>query len=652
MAIPEYANEAGAPAVQAVGCPQCGVRRGERCIVKAGFAGTRPAPRLHTKRVKDYLNNASSSPVEPEAFPPSSGSTIDDGIIVGDCLSVMAEMPDGSVDLAITSPPYNALNSSGGGWKNCRGKWEAASDGIYDVHDDAMPVDEYIEWQRNCLAEMMRVVSEDGAIFYFHRRRVQQDVQEDHAADILEIAPAFGFAVRQTIIWARAGGFNSNPGYLLPSQEQIYLLAKPGRFRHDGLGRIPDVFHLPAVSALRGTDLPPQFPVEIPRTLLAAIRPEPRRAGAYGLALDPFGGSGTVAEAAVLEGWDYIHIDISPAYCAYARQRVAAVMATSDDTPQSDTPQSTDTPQSDTPQQEPAPWANSLPLWNATDKAAYNHIQAAQGGHLQSVPLVQADIAAAIGKKERTVSTSVNKLKAHRCISVYSARKGASLYSTTSEIPRWPAKVAGGIGSGPVDTPQSTDTPQSDTPQSTDTPQSDTPQSTDTPQSDTPQSTDTPQSDTPQQEPAPWANSLPLWNATDKAVYNHIQAAQGGHLQSVPLVQADIAAAIGKKERTVSTSVNKLKAHRCISVYSARKGASLYSTTSEIPRWPAKVAGGIGSGASGYPAINGYSAVGYPAINGYSAVGYPAINGYSAVGYPAVFAASAPGARGRGRLRK
>ena len=38
-------------------------------------------------------------------------------IIQGDCLEIMRKMPDKSIDIIITSPPYNLLNSTGNGLK-------------------------------------------------------------------------------------------------------------------------------------------------------------------------------------------------------------------------------------------------------------------------------------------------------------------------------------------------------------------------------------------------------------------------------------------------------------------------------------------------------------------------------------------------------
>lgn len=102
-------------------------------------------------------------------------------IILGDCLDVMKQIPDGSIDLVITSPPYNLKNSTGNGMKDGRGgKWSnAALINGYDNYDDNMPYDEYVVWQRNCLAEMLRIIPDHGAIFYNHKWRVQAGLLQD-----------------------------------------------------------------------------------------------------------------------------------------------------------------------------------------------------------------------------------------------------------------------------------------------------------------------------------------------------------------------------------------------------------------------------------------------------------------------------------------
>ena len=66
-------------------------------------------------------------------------------IINGDCIEVMKTFPEGSIDLVVTSPPYN-VNIT------------------YDVHKDDLPMDEYYEWTKDWLREAFRVLKDDGRI--------------------------------------------------------------------------------------------------------------------------------------------------------------------------------------------------------------------------------------------------------------------------------------------------------------------------------------------------------------------------------------------------------------------------------------------------------------------------------------------------------
>jgi len=225
----------------------------------------------------------------------------------GDCLTLMEKMSSGSLDLIVTSPPYNLLNSSGNGMKDgLGGKWENAelANG-YDSHDDAMPYDEYVQWQRRCLDSMMRLLREDGAIFYNHKWRVQDGLLQDRS-DILK-----GFPLRQIIIWHRNGGLNFNDGYFLPSYECVFLIAKPGFKLAPGANALGDVWR---ISQETDNPHPAPFPVELARRCIASTKAE--------LILDPFMGSGTTAIAAELCGRNWIGMEISRKYRQLANRRI------------------------------------------------------------------------------------------------------------------------------------------------------------------------------------------------------------------------------------------------------------------------------------------------------------------------------------------
>jgi site-specific DNA-methyltransferase (adenine-specific) len=66
-------------------------------------------------------------------------------VINGDCIEVMGEMPEGSIDLIVTSPPYG-VNIA------------------YDTHDDDMEINQYLEFTRNWMTEAYKVLKDDGRI--------------------------------------------------------------------------------------------------------------------------------------------------------------------------------------------------------------------------------------------------------------------------------------------------------------------------------------------------------------------------------------------------------------------------------------------------------------------------------------------------------
>ena len=66
-------------------------------------------------------------------------------IITGDCIEVMKSLPEGEIDLLVSSPPYNV--------------------GInYDAHIDTLDMDVYWEWTKEWLSEAYRILKDDGRV--------------------------------------------------------------------------------------------------------------------------------------------------------------------------------------------------------------------------------------------------------------------------------------------------------------------------------------------------------------------------------------------------------------------------------------------------------------------------------------------------------
>jgi modification methylase len=182
------------------------------------------------------------------------------------------------------------------------GKWATAAllNGYAD-HGDNMPHDEYVQWQRECLTEMLRLIPDDGAIFYNHKWRVQAGLLQDRQ-DIVT-----GFPIRQIIIWRRSGGINFNPGYFLPTYEVIYMIAKPKFRLAKGANSYGDIWEF---TQEMKNGHPAPFPLKLIERIISST-------GAK-VVLDPFMGSGTTAIAADKLDRQWIGIDISKEYCVMA----------------------------------------------------------------------------------------------------------------------------------------------------------------------------------------------------------------------------------------------------------------------------------------------------------------------------------------------
>jgi DNA modification methylase len=237
----------------------------------------------------------------------------DDGQITlycGRCEDILPTLEP--VDLIVTSPPYNMGLVPGG---NGRGMYKPGAsnkagrfrDG-YGQHDDAMPQDEYDDWQRKVIALCMDVLAERGAIFYNHRLRVE------HGELRWPLGLDFGFPLRKMIVWDRGTGIDVNLRNFCTAFEAIFLLAKP-EFRlvdHAASG-MSDVWRL----GMETEDLghPAPFPVSLPQKALLAT-------GARTV-LDPFCGSGTTLKAALNLGRRAIGVELEERFCEITVKRLA-----------------------------------------------------------------------------------------------------------------------------------------------------------------------------------------------------------------------------------------------------------------------------------------------------------------------------------------
>lgn len=230
-----------------------------------------------------------------------------------DVLDGLRQLDDESIDLIITSPPYNKVGLNG---LQKGQKWNKTIDYGGDPNNDNLSEEEYQEWQINVLKGCFRVLKKDGSMFYNHKNRI-------HKGEIItpyQWILYTPFKIRQEIIWDRGSGQNVNRCRYIPSTEKIFWLTKQERPKFD---RLPNTMFKNEVWNFRfevNTEHPAPFPLDLPNNIIPCVAQ-----GEKITVLDPFMGSGTVAMSAKQNGCDYIGFDKFQEYVDMAEKNIQTI---------------------------------------------------------------------------------------------------------------------------------------------------------------------------------------------------------------------------------------------------------------------------------------------------------------------------------------
>jgi len=231
----------------------------------------------------------------------------------------MVELPDHSVHLMITSPPYNASKD----------------------YDDDLNLSEYLELLNRVWVETYRVLVPGGRACINIANLGRKPYLPLHSY-IIDQMLAIGYLMRGEIIWNKAasaspstawGSWKSAANPVLRDVHEYILVFSKGTFRRKREGGestitkeeflewTKSVWTFQAVSA-RKIGHPAPFPEELPHRLiqLYTFRGD--------IVLDPFVGSGTTCLAAWADGRGYVGYEINPDYAQHARQRLAQAALT------------------------------------------------------------------------------------------------------------------------------------------------------------------------------------------------------------------------------------------------------------------------------------------------------------------------------------
>jgi site-specific DNA-methyltransferase (adenine-specific) len=227
----------------------------------------------------------------------------------------MLELPDSSIHLMVTSPPYN----------------------VGKDYDQDLSLDEYLSFLKRVWAEVYRVLVPGGRACINVANLGRRPYLPLHAflvRDLLELQ----FLMRGEIIWDKGASASASTAWgswqsasnptLRDTHEYILVFSKISyrRKRRDGrkdtiakdefLEYTRSVWTFPAQSAHK-VGHPAPFPVELPYRLIQLYSYEGE------VVLDPFMGSGQTALAALKSGRRYIGYETNAGYVKRARARIA-----------------------------------------------------------------------------------------------------------------------------------------------------------------------------------------------------------------------------------------------------------------------------------------------------------------------------------------
>ena len=231
----------------------------------------------------------------------------------------MHQVPDNSVHLMVTSPPYN----------------------VGKEYDQNLTLQQYREFLRNVWSEVRRVLVPGGRACINVANLGRKPYIPLHAY-IIDDMLSLGFLMRGEIIWNKAASASvstawgswlsaSNPTlrdvheYILVFSKDSFRRKPPEKRvntieKEDFLDGTKSVWNIPAASAKK-IGHPAPFPEELPARLIELYAFEGE------VVLDPFLGSGQTALAAINHGRDYLGYEIDEGYVQLARKRIETIQS-------------------------------------------------------------------------------------------------------------------------------------------------------------------------------------------------------------------------------------------------------------------------------------------------------------------------------------
>lgn len=216
-----------------------------------------------------------------------------------DCLKGLKKLDNNSIDIIVTSPPYNLGNNHHTGSKK------------HKPYEDNMKESDYQNWQIEVLNECFRVLKEDGSMFYNHKNRIKNGLQITPYEWIF----SSNFLVKQEVVWInRSQNFHKIRFY--PWTERIYWLVKNSKTKLVNNINHHDVFDWKEWRpvGINGSHTR-AFPDKMVEDILSCF-PDSK------IVLDPYSGSGTTLVVAKKMYKQFIGFENNIEYCNLSKKRL------------------------------------------------------------------------------------------------------------------------------------------------------------------------------------------------------------------------------------------------------------------------------------------------------------------------------------------
>ena len=228
------------------------------------------------------------------------------------CLEMLRQMPENSVDLIVTSPPYNMRTRIRDGKYTTREKSDHFSK-KYAEFDDALSIDDFFSFHCSVMDEMLKV----SKVICYNIQLVTGS--KDAFFRIIGKYHAF---IKDIIVWDKGWGQPAMAeGVLNSCYELILVIESEGTAGRQIKNAVFDRGEMQNILRFSGKSKPVKghsavFPEDIPLKLIKAF------SNKNAIIFDPFMGSGTTAVAAQLSGRDWLGSEISQVYCDIAAKRI------------------------------------------------------------------------------------------------------------------------------------------------------------------------------------------------------------------------------------------------------------------------------------------------------------------------------------------